>query len=92
MVPEIFVFSKRVWDGLPPLDKQLILKASALTVERERELWAAREQASLDKLIAQGYEVITEVDKGPFIEATDSVRSKFGAKFADLIARAAAVK
>jgi tripartite ATP-independent transporter DctP family solute receptor len=92
MVPEIFVFSKRVWDGLPPLDKQLILKASALTVERERALWAAREQASLDKLIAQGYEVITEVDKGPFIEATDAVRSKFGAKFADLIARAAAVK
>jgi tripartite ATP-independent transporter DctP family solute receptor len=92
MVPEIFVFSKRVWDGLPPLDKQLILKASALTVERERALWAAREQASLDKLIAQGYEVITDVDKGPFIEATDSVRSKFGAKFADLIARAAAVK
>ena len=92
MVPEIFVFSKRVWDGLPPLDKQLILKASALTVERERELWAAREQASLDKLIAQGYEVITDVDKGPFIAATDSVRSQFGAKFADLIARAAAVK
>ena len=52
----------------------------------------AREQASLDKLIAQGYEVITDVDKGPFIEATDSVRSKFGSKFADLIARAAAVK
>jgi tripartite ATP-independent transporter DctP family solute receptor len=79
MVPEIFVFSKKVWDGLPPLDKQLILKASALTVERERALWAAREQASLDKLIAQ-------------VEATDAVRSKFGAKFADLIARAAAVK
>jgi tripartite ATP-independent transporter DctP family solute receptor len=92
MVPEIFVFSKKVWDGLPSLDKQLILKASALTVERERELWAAREQASLDKLIAEGYEVITEIDKGPFIAATDSVRSQFGAEFADLIARAAAVK
>ncbi len=92
MVPEIFVFSKRVWDGLPPLDKQLILKASALTVERERELWAAREQASLDKLIAEGYEVITEIDPGPFIAATDSVRSQFGAEFEDLIARAAAVK
>ena len=92
MVPEIFVFSKRVWDGLPPMDQQLIRKAAALTVERERALWAAREQASLDKLIAQGYEVITEVDKGPFIAATDSVRSKFGAKFADLIARAAAVQ
>ena len=50
MVPEIFVLSKKVWDTLSPLDQQLIRKASALTVERERALWAAREQVSLDKL------------------------------------------
>ena len=47
---------------------------------------------TLDKLKAQGYEVITEVDKAPFIAATAPVREKFGSKFADLIARAAAVK
>ena len=92
MVPEIFVFSKKVWDGLDPLDQQLIRKASALAVEKQRELWAAREQASLDLLASKGIEVITEVDKGPFIEATAPVREQFGSKFADLIARAAAVE
>ena len=92
MVPEIFVFSKKVWDTLSPLDQQLIRKASALAVEKERELWAAREQSALADLKAAGIEVITDIDKGPFIEATKPVRDKFGSKFAELIKRAEAVK
>ena len=92
MVPEIFVFSKKVWDTMPALDRQLIRKASALTVVRERELWAAREQVSLDRLREAGINVITDIDKGPFIEATEPVRAKFGAKYADLIARIAAIE
>ena len=92
MVPEIFVFSKKVWDTLTPLDQQLIRKAAALAVEKERELWAAREQAALEDLKSKGIEVVTDVDKAPFIEATAPVREKFGAKFADLIKRAEAVK
>lgn len=91
MVPEIFVFSKKVWDTLPDVDKQLIRNAAVLAANKERELWAAREQASLDVLKEQGVEIITDVDKGPFIEATASVREKFGSEYADLIERAAAV-
>jgi len=92
MVPEIFVFSKKVWDTLSPLDQQLIRKASAMAVIKERELWAAREVAALEELKAAGINVITDVDKGPFIEATEPVRAKFGSEYADLIARAKAVK
>ncbi len=92
MVPEIFVFSKKVWDTLTPLDQQLIRKASALAVIKERELWAAREVAALEELKKAGIDVITDVDKGPFIEATEPVRAKFGSEYADLIARAKAVK
>lgn len=92
MVPEIFVFSKKVWDTMPALDRQLIRKASALTVVRERELWAAREKVSLDRLREAGINVITNIDKGPFIEATEPVRAKFGAKYTDLIARIQAVE
>ncbi len=92
MVPEIFVFSKKVWDTLPAMDQQLIRKASVMTVERERELWAAREQKSLDLLRSKGIKVITDVDKTAFIAATASVREKFGAKFADLIKKASEVK
>jgi len=92
MVPEIFVFSKKVWDGLSALDQQLIRKAAALTVTKERELWAAREQRSLDILRSKGINVITEIDKGPLIKATEPVRMKFGGKFADLIKKASMVK
>ena len=92
MVPEIFVFSKTVWDKLPELDRQLIRKASALAVERQRELWAARETKALDALKASGINVITDVDKAPFIAATEPVRSQFGGKFSDLISRAQAVQ
>jgi len=87
MVPEVFVFSKKVWDTLSEVDQQLIRKAAALAVEKERELWAEREQASLAALEAQGIEVITEVDKAPFIEATAAVREKFGEQYTDLIQR-----
>ena len=92
MVPEIFVFSKKVWDTLPALDRQLIRKASALAVEKERELWAAREQQSLADLKSKGINVIVDIDKKPFIMATEPVREKFGKKFPDLIKRASAVE
>ncbi|MCG8355699.1 MAG: TRAP transporter substrate-binding protein [Kiloniellales bacterium] len=92
MVPEIFVFSKKVWDTLSPLDQQLIRKASAMAVEKERELWAAREQTALKDLQSKGIQVVTDIDKGPFIEATEPVRAKFGGEFADLIKRAQAVQ
>jgi tripartite ATP-independent transporter DctP family solute receptor len=92
MVPEIFVFSKKVWDTLAPVDQLLIRKASAFAVIKERELWAAREQKSLGILKEKGIKLVEKVDKAPFINATEPVRKQFGAKFSDLIARAAAVK
>ena len=91
MVPEIFVFSKKVRDTLSDIDKQLIRNAAVLAAYKERELWAAREQASLKVLEEQGVEVITDIDKGPFIEATAPVREQFGADFSDLIKRASEV-
>ncbi len=92
MVPEIFVFSKKVWDTLSPVDQQLIRKASALAVVRERELWAAKEKQALDDLRAAGVTIIDNVDKTPFIEATQGVRDKYGAQYADLLKQINAVK
>jgi TRAP-type C4-dicarboxylate transport system substrate-binding protein len=50
IVPEIFVFSKKVWDTLSEVDHQLIRKASALTVIKERELRAAKEKVDRENL------------------------------------------
>jgi tripartite ATP-independent transporter DctP family solute receptor len=92
IVPEIFVFSKKTWDTLSDVDKQLIRKASALCVVRQRELWAAKETAALEELRKAGTTIIDNVDKTPFIEATQPVRDKYGAQYADLVKRIMAVK
>jgi hypothetical protein len=46
----------------------------------------------LDILKSKGINVITTIDKGPFIAATEPVRVKFGGKFADLIKKASMVE
>jgi tripartite ATP-independent transporter DctP family solute receptor len=92
MVPEIFVFSKKVWDTLSPTDRILIRKAGALAVPKERELWKAMVDKALKELDEMGFNVVKEVDKEPFIKATEPVRQKFGSKYAELIKRIQAVK
>ena len=95
IVPEIFVFSKKVWDTLSTVDQQLIRKASAFVVGRERELWAKKEKADMENLRKVGT-VINEIkDVTPFIKMTQPVRDAFknkGPEFAKLIDRVAAVK
>ncbi len=92
MVPEIFVFSKKIWEKLSPVDQQLIRKASALCVIKERELWAEKEKKAYAELKKIGYNINEISDKEPFIEATEPVRQKFGGKYAELIKRVQAVK
>ena len=92
MVPEIFVFSKKVWDKLSPMDQQLIRKASALCVLKERELWAAKEKKAFEELAKVGMKVNKGLAKEPFIKATEPVRQKFGGKYSDLIKKIQAVK
>ena len=93
MVPEIFVFSKKVWDTLSETDQLLIRKAAAMTVPKERELWNAMVDKALKELEEmEGFNVVREIDKTPFIEATEPVRTKFGGKYSELIERIMAVK
>lgn len=92
MVPEVFVFSKKIWDTLPEEDQKLIRKAGTMAAAKQREFWAAKEKEALVTLKADGYEIITDIDKTDFINATASVREKFGAKYTDLIKKVQAVK
>jgi len=92
MVPEIFVFSKKIWDKLSPVDQLLIRKASAACVTKERELWAAKEKKAYEELAKIGYKVNGNLNKEPFIQATAPVREKFGGKYSALIKRIQAVK
>ena len=60
----------------------------------QRKLWAEREAASEEKVRAAGNEIITDIDKTPFIEAMAPVYEKYvtDEKLKDLVARIQAVE
>jgi TRAP-type C4-dicarboxylate transport system substrate-binding protein len=91
IIPEILVVSKVGWDKLSPADRDLFKRTAREAQMEQRKLWDAAVADSTAKLKAEGVEFIT-VDTKPFYEATAPVRAKYGAQFADLMNRIAAVK
>ena len=89
IVPEVLVMSKVSFDKLSLEDQALIRQAAKDSVPVNRELWAAREKASEEKVRAAGVQVITDIDKTPFIEAMVPVYQKHAntPKLQDLVAR-----
>ncbi len=76
IVPEVLVMSKQAWDSLSPEDQELVQQAARDSVPVMRELWAEREKASEEKVREAGVEIVTEIDKTPFIEAMVPVYEK----------------
>lgn len=76
MAPEILLFSKRVWDTLPPAEQKIIRDAAKESVGNMRKLWDEREAKSLATVKAGGAEIV-EVDKASFQSAMKPVYDKF---------------
>lgn len=91
ILPEPVVISKTTWNKLTPEQQALVKKVAREAQMEERTLWDTKSAASEEKLKAAGVEFIT-VDKKPFFDATQSVRDKYGAPYADLMKRIAAVQ
>lgn len=93
MAPEILLFSKKVWDGLPPDEQAIIRKAAKDSVPFMRKLWDEREAKSLAVAKAGGAEFV-DVDKASFRAAMKPVYDKFltDPKLKDLVARVQATK
>lgn len=77
MSPEVLVMSKASWDKLSDADQTLVAKAAALSVPVMRASWNARVEASRAAVIANGNEIVDEVDKQPFIDAMAPVYEQF---------------
>jgi TRAP-type C4-dicarboxylate transport system substrate-binding protein len=86
IIPEIFIFSKRTWDGLTPDDQALLKKLSREAQLEQRTLWDAYVAEATGKLKAAGVKFVP-ADKEAFYKATQPVRDKYGAKYAGLIQR-----
>ena len=89
IVPEALVMSKVSWDKLTPEDQALIRQAAKDVTPINRELWAAREKVSEEKVRAAGVQIIDDIDKAPFIEAMVPVYEKHAntPKLQDLVTR-----
>jgi TRAP-type C4-dicarboxylate transport system substrate-binding protein len=92
MIPEILVFSKRIWEGLSQDDRDLIMSLAKEAQQRQRELWYAEEEKALADMKANGVEVIDVEDKEAFREAVQPVWEKHAADLSELIERIQAVQ
>jgi tripartite ATP-independent transporter DctP family solute receptor len=91
-VPEIILFSKITWDRLSEQDRVLIRRAARDSIPFQRSLWKAMVTESIEKALAAGCEIITDIDKGPFIEAMQPVYEKHAVDLQPLIDRIRAVR
>jgi len=77
MVPEVLVFSKKIFDSLSKDDQAAIRKTAKDSVPFMRKLWDEREAKSRKTVEAGGAQVLTLADKKPFIDAMAPVYTKF---------------
>ena len=91
MIPEVLLFSKRVWTGLSADDQALIKNFAREAQLEEREFWKQYEQKALEKAKAAGSEIVEIADKTPFQNAVKPVWDKYGPKYQDTIKRIQAI-
>jgi tripartite ATP-independent transporter DctP family solute receptor len=77
MVPEVLVFSKRIFDGLPKEEQAMIRRTAKASVPVMRKLWDEREEKSRKVAEAAGVQILPLADKKPFIDAMKPVYTKF---------------
>ena len=83
IIPEIFVFSKRTWDALSPADQAMLRKVVGAKRRSSSASCGTRTSARrMTKLKAAGVQFVP-ADKKAFYAATQPVRDKYGAKYAD---------
>src|SRR5471032_266253 len=87
IVPEMVVFSKKIWDTMSKDDQAALVKFSKEAQQEERQLWEVYEKQAMDKAKAAGI-TITQVsaeDKKAFQDAVKPVWDKYGPKYADMV-------
>jgi tripartite ATP-independent transporter DctP family solute receptor len=85
MIPELLVFSKRIFDTLSKDDQTLVLKAAKEAQQEQRALWYDMEKKSLAQMTEAGAQINEVPDRKAFQDAVKPVWDKYGAQNAALI-------
>jgi len=92
IIPEILVFSKRIFQSLPKDDQALILKLAGEAQQEQRTLWYEMEKKSIEDMKKAGVEIVDVADRKPFQAAVKPVWDKYGTQLGPLIQRIQDVK
>lgn len=84
IIPECLCMSLATWERLSPENQVIVMEAGRSSADLQRELWQAREAASMEIVQAGGTIVNLIEDKGPFQEAMAPVYEEFLAANPDL--------
>ena len=77
IIPECLCMSLKSWEKLTPEQQAIMLEAGQKSATLQRELWQAREAASMEVVQAGGTIVNTIADKAPFQAAMTPVYDTF---------------
>lgn len=90
-IPDVLVFSTRVWDQLSKQEQEWLSLAAADSVTKQRELWEEATQHALSEVKKAGVQVLV-ADKSSFVSKTAPLRSQYnGTDIGQLIERINAV-
>lgn len=94
MIPEILVFSKKIWETLPAEDQEVIRKLAKEAQLEQRELWMKKEAESLADMKANNVTitVVSAEEKKRFQDAMKPVWEKYGAEHTAMLERIQAVQ
>jgi tripartite ATP-independent transporter DctP family solute receptor len=94
IVPEMLVFSKKIFDTMSKAEQADLLKFSREAQFEERKLWTEYEKQAMDKAKAAGIQIveISAADKKAFQDAVKPVWDKYGPKYAETVKRIQAVQ
>ena len=85
MIPELLVFSKRIFDTLSKDDQVLVLKFAKEAQQEQRALWYEMEKKSMAQMVEAGAQINEVPDRKPFQDLVKPVWDKYGAQNAALI-------
>ncbi|WP_019936723.1 TRAP transporter substrate-binding protein [Bordetella sp. FB-8] len=79
MVPEVLLFSKKIWDRLKPEEQAAIKKAAKQSQPYYVKLWTAQEEKAKQYVLAHGSTVIPakDIDRAAFVKAMQPVWAKY---------------
>jgi tripartite ATP-independent transporter DctP family solute receptor len=91
-IPDVVIFSHKIWERLSPQAQAWINQAAAESVEFQRKLWIEKTAEALVTVEKAGVKIYRP-DKQPFVDATAPMLREFeGTRIGDLAAQIRAIR